>query len=142
MPPDTLIARELTRRLVARAATPSDTPDDLLPAVHAACERTYRELTVRLGSTGADALVTRALAQAQAEHPVLKEIRISGQSNPGLDGATGAVQAHGAPAVAAGLEAALEKLLALLGRLIGDDMVARLVEATARVETQDDEDGK
>lgn len=142
MPSDTLSPRELTRRLVSRSVPPSETPDGAALAVHAACERTYRELTRRLGATGSDALVTRALAQAQADHPLLKEIRISGQSKPGLDGVTGAVQAHGAPAVAAGLEAALEKLLGLLGRLIGDDMVVRLVEASAPIETPDDQDGK
>ena len=53
---------------------------------------------------------------------------------------TAIVEAYGAPAVAKGLEAMLEKLLGLLGRLIGDDMVARLVEQEALVGTQDDED--
>jgi hypothetical protein len=55
---------------------------------------------------------------------------------------TAIVEAYGAPAVAAGLEAVLERLLGLLGRLIGDDMVARLVEQSAIVGTKDDEDVK
>ncbi len=52
------------------------------------------------------------------------------------------VQTHGAPAIAAGLEVMLETLLDVLGRLIGDDMVAQLVEQGAPIETQAGEDGK
>ena len=103
-------------------------PDSAALAVQAACERTYRELTRTAWPKWVRALLTRALAQAQAEHPLLKEIRVG---RGGLDGVTAAVQAHGAPAVAAALEAVLETLLDLLGRLIGDDMVARLVEQSA-----------
>jgi hypothetical protein len=124
-------AQELTRRLVARAAVTSDGRDGSSLAVLAACERTYRELTRRLGQTGSSALFTRALAQAQAEHPALKEIRVGSSSKASLDGVSEAVQAHGVPQVTAGLEAVLETLLGLLSRLIGDDMVVRLVESSA-----------
>ena len=121
-------ARELTRRLVTRVAVESDGPDTGAYAVQAACEATYRELTRRLGPAGSHALLTRALAQALAEYPFLQGVRVGRQTDPTLDGMTAIVEAYGAPAVAAGLEAMLEKLLGLLGRLIGDDMVARLVE--------------
>jgi hypothetical protein len=43
---------------------------------------------------------------------------------------------HGAAAAAAGLEAALETLVGLLGRLIGEDMAAQLIEASTTSETQ------
>ena len=142
MPTDTLSARELTRRLVARSAAQSDAPDSVALAVHAACERTYRALTRSIGSTGSHALLTRARAQTQGEHPLVKEIRIGGPSEAGLNGVTDLVQTHGAPAVVAGLEAVLERLLGVLGRLIGDDMVARLVEQSAPIGTHDDEDDK
>jgi hypothetical protein len=49
---------------------------------------------------------------------------------------------HGVPAVAAGLEAVLETLLGLLGRLIGDDMAMQLVEQNTTGETQDNTDVK
>jgi hypothetical protein len=52
------------------------------------------------------------------------------------------IQANGASAVGAGLEVVLETLLGLLGRLIGHDMVARLVEQSAPIGTHDDEDVK
>lgn len=142
MSTDAPSARELTRHLVARAAAQNDVPESAALAAQAACERTYRALARTIGPTGSRALLTRALAQAEAEHPLLKEIRIGRQSEPGLDGVPAIVQAHGAPAVVAGLEAVLETLLSLLGRLIGVDMVARLVEQSAPIETHDDEDVK
>ena len=131
MASDALNAQELTRRLVARASSADNGQNDPSLAVQTACERTYHELTRRLGQTGSSALLTRALVQAQTEHPVLKEIRLGGSSKTTLNGVKEAVQAHGVPAVAAGLEATLEKLLGLLSRLIGDDKVARLVESSA-----------
>jgi chaperonin GroEL (HSP60 family) len=134
--------RELTRHLVGRAAPQSDAPDGALLAVHEACERTYRALARSLGPTGSQALLTRALAQSQDDHPLLKEIRIGGQSDPGLGGVMEAAQAHGAKAVTEALEAVLETLLGLLGRLIGNDMVSRLVEQNGPVGTHDDEDVK
>lgn len=136
MPPETPRARELTRRLVARAGAPSDAPDSAALALHKTFELTYRELTRSIGPTGSHALLTRAVAQLRAEHPLLNDIRVGRQSEPALDGVVAVVQARGAPAVAAALEAVLEALLDLLGRLIGDDMVARLVEQSTSVETQ------
>lgn len=135
-------ARELTRRLVARAAAHGDAPDGAALAVHAASERACRRLSRSLGQSGFHALLTRALVHAEAEHPLLKEICIGRQSEPFLGGVTGIVETHGAPAVAAGLEALLETMFGLLGRLIGDDMVPRLVERTVPVGTLDDEDVK
>lgn len=131
---DALSARELTRRLVARPAVSGKGPDGAALAVHAACERTYRELTRALGLSGSEALLLRAIAEAQLQHPLLKEIRIGRTGTSDLDGVTAMVQAHGAPAVSAALEAVLERLFALLGRLIGDDMVARLVDQASSIE--------
>jgi hypothetical protein len=137
-----LSVRELTRRLIAHVAAQSDAPDSPALAAQAAWERAYRELARTLGPTGSHALVTRALAQAQTEHPLLQEIRIDRQATPAVDGVTAVAQAHGAPAVAAGLEALLESVLGLLGKLIGVDVVARLVDQSVRIETQHDEDVK
>jgi hypothetical protein len=132
--------RELTRHLVGRAAPPGDGPDGALRAVHQACEMTYLALARSLGIAGTKVLLTRAIAQSRAEHPLLKEIRVGGQPEPGLEGVAELVAAHDAAAVTAALEAVLETLLGLLGRLIGNDMVPRLVEQDGPVETQDDED--
>jgi hypothetical protein len=132
--------RELTRHLLGRAASRGDAPDSALRTVQQACELTYRALARSVGTAGARTLLTRAIAQSRAEHPILKEIRVGAQPEPGLEGVTELEQAHGAPLAAAALEAVLETLLALLGRLIGNDMVPRLVELDEPVGTQDDED--
>ena len=129
----------MARRLVARASAQSD---GATLAAHAACERTFSELTRSLGQSGAHALLTRALAQARTEHPLVGNIRIGAQSDLGLVGVPGIVEAHGAPAVATALEAVLETLLGLLGRLVGDDMMAQLVEHITPIETKVDEDVK
>ena len=142
MPSQALGARELAKRLVARAHPKSDGPDSATLAVQAACERTYRDLARFLGPTGAQALFTRALGLAQVKHPFLKEIRIGHRSAPALEGVTGTIQVHGAAAVAAALIAVLETLLGLLGRLIGDDMATQLVEQNTTGETQDNTDVK
>ena len=139
---EALSAREMISRLVARVPARSDPPGSTGLPIQAVSERTYRALARSLGATGARALLTRALTQAQDEHPVLREIRIDSASEAGLERVTEAVQAHGAAAVTAGLEAVLEMLLGLLGRLIGNDMVAQLVEQSAPGGTQDDEDVK
>src|ERR1700737_3310577 len=128
MPSEALNARELTSRLLARAPTRSDPRDSNDLVVHVTCERTYRALTRSLGPAGSQALLTRALTLAQGQHPILRQLRVGSPPGAALDGVADLIQAHGATAVAAGLEAVLETLLGLLGRLIGNDMVAQLVE--------------
>lgn len=151
MPTAGLSPRQLTHRLISRApalgsapeiVASHETPDDVARAVVATSERACRELSRSLGATGFNALLTRALKQAEGEHPLLAEIRLGRNADPILGNATEILRMHGAPAVVAALEAALETMFSLLGRLIGDDMVARLVEGSARNGTQDDGDSK
>lgn len=139
MGPETPTVRQLTRRLIAREAAESDSPDVAVAAAQATGERLYRELARWLGATGCHALFTRALAHARAEHPALAEVSVEHGSAPTLEGVAESVRAHGAAAVAAGLESLLVALLELLGRLIGDDMAARLVEPSAPNPSRHDE---
>lgn len=132
-------ARDLAHRLVAREALASSAPDDVAAPAHAACERAFRELSRWLGANGTYALLTRALSQARPQHPALGEIRLDALAEPVLQGVGEAVQSHGPSAVAGALEAVLVELLELLGRLIGDDMSARLVEQGVPGRTPDDE---
>ena len=67
-------------------------------------------------------------SQAEAEHPLLNEVRIGRQTDPILGDVTDMVETYGATAVAEGSEAMLETVFGLLGKLIGDDMVPRLVD--------------
>ena len=134
-------ARHLTRRLVARASTQGEAPDVAAVAPQAACERAYRHLARSFGVAGSQALLARALTQAQARQPVLRDLRLGRQqSEPALLGVPEMILSHGAPKVAAALETVLEELLGVLGRLLGDDMVTRLVEQTSTADKNDDED--
>lgn len=126
----------MPREVLMRGAA-ADTPSsddgawEIALAAGAACERVCRTLTRTVGAIGSRALLTRALSQAQVEHKALKEVSVGTHSDIALDGISLAAVAHGESAVIAGLETVLGALLALLGRLIGEDMVARLVAQSA-----------
>ena len=123
-------ALELARRLIAREASASGLANGPAAATQAACERVYRGLALWLGENGAQALFTRALAQARSAHPPVREISLHPKSERRLDGVTETIQTYGASAVAGGLEAVLTGVLELLGRLLGADIATRLVEQT------------
>jgi hypothetical protein len=57
---------------------------------------------------------------------------VRSEPEPGLEGVPELIRTHGAAATAGALESLLLTLLGLLGRLIGDDMVMRLVEPRMR----------
>jgi hypothetical protein len=112
---------------MAREQSFDDGAEGAALAVAAVCERICQSLTRSVGFMGSRALLARALSRAQTEHPVLRGVSISSRSDIGLDGVARAARSHGASGVVAGLETVLSALFALLARLLGVDMVARLV---------------
>lgn len=138
MTPDRPAVQQLTRRLIDREA-PGDAPAKRAAAVHSACERVAHELSRWVGTHGCDVLFTRALTESRTEHPLLATIRVRGPLEPGLDGVPESIQANGAAETAAALEALLVTLFELLGRLIGDDMVMRLLGRGVQENPQADE---
>ena len=134
---DASAAADIARRLIARAAAAGDARDSAL-AVRVACEHAFRDLTLCLGVNGVQALLTRALTEVQGVHPSLLQLRVGRQLSPSIEGFAQSIEAHGVRAVVAGLDALLEALLTLLARLIGTDMVARLVEHDAAADTFDE----
>jgi hypothetical protein len=100
------------------------------------CDQLYWDFSRWIGTDGCHALFARALARAQHDHPALNDIHL-GRSDSCLDGVAESVQAHGASAVAEGLEEMLVALIELLGRLIGDDMASKLIEQSVARDTQD-----
>jgi len=130
-------AQELTRRLVAKAAAENGAAGATSRAYHTACERACRELSRSLGAAGFNALVTRSLALSETEYPLLKGIRLGRAGETVLGGLDDLVAQNDARKVDAALECMLATMLGLLGRLIGDDMVPRLLEPMERVDTPD-----
>jgi hypothetical protein len=102
-------------------------------AAAAACERICRSLTHSLGFIGSRELLARALSRAQTEHSALKGVSVSCRKDLTLHGVARAAESHGESGVVAGLETLLSALLALLGRLIGVDMVARVLAQSAPI---------
>lgn len=141
-PPDMTADRpavqQLTRRLIDREA-PGDTPAKQAAAVHSACERVAHDLSRWVGTHGCEVLFTRALTESRTEHPVLATIRVRSELEPGLDGVPESIQANGAAETATALESLLVTLFELLGRLIGDDMVMRLLGRGVQENPQSDD---
>jgi hypothetical protein len=136
MKSETPTLRELARRLVAPRTSTGAAADRSSVAATRICDQLYRDFSRWIGADGCDALFARALARAQHDHPALNDIHL-GRSDSCLDGVAESVQAHGASAVAEGLEEMLVALIELLGRLIGDDMASKLIEQSAARDTQD-----
>ncbi|MDB4906112.1 MAG: hypothetical protein JWO05_896 [Gemmatimonadetes bacterium] len=130
-------ARSLTRRLVTRAAAGRSGPDVDALAAASACEIACAELSLSLGPPGFDALLRRALVQAEPEFPFLATLRVNRHPEHTFDGVARLTEENGGARVAAALETVLESMFAALGRLIGDDLVARLVERDTTGAMQD-----
>lgn len=128
MSPETPSARALSRRLIAREDVEADGPEGTPSSAWAACERACGTLARWLGANGCRALVARALKQARDDHPALDPLFLRTEPGPALGGVAESIGTHGAAAVEAGLEALLVALVELLGRLVGDDVAARLLD--------------
>ncbi|MEJ7810614.1 MAG: hypothetical protein WKG32_09430 [Gemmatimonadaceae bacterium] len=125
MPP--LTTRETTQRLIAREQASGRAPRDATASAERVVRRLSDELARWFGPYGARALLTRALDHARAEHPALAGVRVGQRPVPALDGL--ADSAHGGAAAAVEVLAAL---VALLERLIGDELATNLVEQSMR----------
>lgn len=127
MSQDRPTAAELTHRLIAREHAPADDVSAATAASYA-CECVSAEFSRWVGARGYEALTSRALVETRVQHPALENMRYILHSDPALTGVPESVERFGAKATAAGLSALLEMILALLSRLIGDDIVVTLVE--------------
>ena len=133
MTPTSPGARALALQLLASAGpappTAREAPDPLAASVQLG-RQLAAELSRWFGPFGYHALLTRALADARVDHPVLRGVHVGAPPAPELDGLADAARAHGAGAAVAGVEAVLASLIDLLGRLIGDDLAVTLIDRT------------
>ena len=126
MPPPAPSPRALTRRLVDGAPVPSDAPHAV--AAHTACERFYDELMRWTGGNGCHALFHRAVSLTSAAHPQLARVEVRPNVQPHLAGIEEMRASAGPDATKAALESVLESVLEHLGRFIGDDLLATIVD--------------
>lgn len=124
---------QIARRLLVHEAAPGRErePEMVGAALQRTCLRVSENLRDSLGEDGCNALLARALARTEADHPALKNIRRLNEGSIHLDGVVAGIEAHGAAAVTAAIEALLATLVDVLGRLIGEDMAIRIIDHDA-----------
>jgi hypothetical protein len=121
-------AQEMARRLLARETSAAREPAIVAATLQRACMRVSANLRDSVGDDGRDALLARAIARTESDHPALKDIHTVNHGAIHLDGVVASVEVHGVVPVTAAIEALLAALLDVLGRLIGEDMAMRLLD--------------
>lgn len=130
-------AQQVVQDLLARGGLHGETrdPEVAAGALQTACSRAFENLCDSMGEAGSNALLTRALARTELEHPPLELIHRLDGNVIRLDGVAASIDAHGLPATTAAVEALLAALIDVLGRLIGVEMAIRLIDHDARQPT-------
>ena len=121
------MAQELSRRLLARDVADGDASVDGAAALQDACTRMSNSLRAAVGHDGYNALISRALARTQDEHPSLIDVRRVTNGDVTFDGLCSGAAIHGLPAVSAGIESMFAVVVDVLSSLIGADMAANLL---------------
>ena len=129
----TPISLQLARRLLAREAAQvgEGEPEKVGAALTRTCLRVSENLRDSLGEAGWAALLARALAGTEADHPALRNVRRQDEDDIDLDGVVIGVEVHGVASVTAAFEALFAALIEILGQLIGEDMAIRLIDNDA-----------
>jgi hypothetical protein len=135
-------AKALTKQLIVRAIRNKGTSTAQASTVFAACEATYRAISRCIGTSGAQALLARALAEANKTHPLLRNVRVDLNESSSQKHPDAAVDLDRRSPSAGGLEALLEMLITLLARFVGMDMVVQLLAHSATVVTMEGEDAQ
>ncbi len=117
----------LARRLVMIEARGLDRPEELAEAGERAWERLRRRLTVLIGPEGFDALFARALALSRSDYPMLAGIQYEAANGYGLTGLREIAHERAPTDVLNATVIVTANFLAVLARLIGVDLVVRLM---------------
>ena len=99
--------------------------DDVAARAALLCTQLDSGLSRWVGVVGYHALLDRALGLTRPAHPALANVSCRVGDTASLESA---IRDHGAESVAAGMIALLESLTELLGRIIGEDLAAHLVD--------------
>jgi hypothetical protein len=112
---------EVARRIVEHESGGSD-PSASAAAVEAACRRLKDHLVDVLGTGGVSAVLGRALHLAQREHPLLKQVSVSGQPGACFIGLAESLPTHTDEDATAAATAVLAHTLDLLVILLGEEL--------------------
>lgn len=116
---------EVARRLWDAGAASRSSNADVAVHVEECCSRLRVSLARWIGAESYDILLARVLSELRREHPALRDLTCCGAVDGPL---REAIRAHGADRVQASFTALVARLIEALGRVIGADMAARLVE--------------
>src|SRR5688572_32082897 len=105
-----LATQDMARRLLARETSAAGAPALVAAALQRACARVSANLRDSVGDDGRDALLARALARTESDHPALKDVRRLNHGAIHLDNFVASVEAHGVAAVRVAIEALLAAL--------------------------------
>ena len=127
MPQDVSDARQLARRLIGGEEVDSAGSTSTADAQRAA-ERVWDELSKWTGVDGCYALLTRAVALARAENPVLlRNAAVGSRSRSWLEGIGDNGSTTSGDARDKGVESILTALIELLVRLVGDQIAMNML---------------
>lgn len=99
-----------------------------MSAAEHAGEELYQALSRWIGTEGCHALFARSCAEARGAHPSLDALHFKARATPYIEGVQESVDEYGETATAEALESMIVGLIELLGRIIGVDMAANLIE--------------
>ena len=116
------------RQLLASGTTGAQEPAAVGAAIQRTLNRVSENLRQSIGNDGYEALISRAFACAQPEHPVLTDFRGDGTASFSIDHVGSSIDKHGVPVTTAALESLLAALVDVLSGLIGADMVLNLLD--------------
>jgi hypothetical protein len=121
---------QVARAILARERVPGGVrqPEMVRGTLELTCLRVAENLRDALGDDGCNALLARALARTETQHPTLRSSRSPNGGGIHLDRLISNDATHDVAAIAAGIEALLAALIEILGRLIGEDMAIRLID--------------
>ena len=128
-PPVSFGSLEVARRLVRHPATWGADRDaaKAAAALQAACIRISESLRGAFGDAGCSALLTRAIAAADARHAALRDMPWLNNGGIHVHAVAQSIDTHGIAAVTAAIEAVVAALVIALTRLVGEDVAIRLL---------------
>jgi hypothetical protein len=126
---------EVARRLLEREARALGSPEDLVSAAESVFRRLHDHLSRWFGYEGYDALVARTIDRARVAHPVLE---VPGTAPTAVENGkwreharlasiASSLRAVPDEQAAAALVGLLGTFIALLGRLLGDEMAVQMI---------------
>ena len=121
-------ALDLARQLLDRETAGTLEAGETAAAIERTLARVSENLRRSVGDDGYTALLARAVAQTQTEHPALKDVRGDGSLVFPIDGRTADVGTHDVKVVYAAFESLLGSIVDMLSGLVGADMVLNLLD--------------